>query len=210
MRLSAALTGKPTSTDLTPRTASLAFASLDHCHWGRRWLEQAGLALPERDSLCPCARFCGDGSGASAPVLSNRPRWWQRIQVCRHSATRPKRFQDPPHHETRSRLASTCDTSHTETHKVSCPAPAPPPSLRNTAPMNQLLIECSDLPSAMVEATGRSPLHLKSVDGHFDIVRGRTRFDGWRRNVARGCTSTGVGGGIYLRGRDSFGRSLRG
>ena len=29
----------------------------------------------------------------------------------------------------------------------SCPAPAPPQSLRNTAAMNQLLVGCSDLPS---------------------------------------------------------------
>ena len=62
---------------------------------------------------------------------------------------------------------------------------------------------------SLVEATGRSLLHLESVDGQL-FVRVRTRFDGWRRNVARGCTSTGVGGGIYLRGRYSFGRSLRG
>jgi len=56
----------------------------------------------------------------------------------------------------------------------------------------------------------RSLLHLKSVDGHPGIVRGRPRFDGWRRNVPRGCTPMGIGRGIYLRGRDSFGRSLRG
>jgi hypothetical protein len=62
----------------------------------------------------------------------------------------------------------------------------------------------------LVEATGRSLLHLKSVDGHLGIVRGRPRFDGWRRNVPRGCTSMEIGRGIYLRGRDSFGRSLRG
>jgi hypothetical protein len=63
---------------------------------------------------------------------------------------------------------------------------------------------------SLVNATGRSLLHLESVDGHFGIVGVRTRFDGWRRNFARRCTSTGVGGGIYLRGRYSFGRSLRG
>jgi len=62
----------------------------------------------------------------------------------------------------------------------------------------------------LVEATGRSLLHLEPVDGQLGIVRVRTRFDGWRRNVPRGCTSTGVGGGISLRGRYSFGRSLRG
>src|SRR5262245_33807557 len=118
----------------TPRTASLAFASLDHSHWSRGWLERAGSALPERGSLRPCAWFFGDGAGASAPVLSNRPRWWQLIQECRHSAARPKRFRDPPHRETWSRLAAICDTSHTEMRKVSCPAPAPPRSLRNTAP----------------------------------------------------------------------------
>src|SRR5262249_33461969 len=60
------------------------------------------------------------------------------------------------------------------------------------------------------DATGRSLLHLESVDGQLGIVRGRTRFDGWRRNVARGCTSTGVGGWIYWCGRYSFGRSVRG
>src|SRR5262245_4029808 len=63
---------------------------------------------------------------------------------------------------------------------------------------------------SLVKATGRSLLHLESVDGQLGIVRGRTRFDGWRRNVARGCTSTGVGGWIYWRGRYSFGRSVRG
>src|SRR5262249_13095339 len=63
---------------------------------------------------------------------------------------------------------------------------------------------------SLVKATSCSLLHLESVDGHFGIVRVRTRFDGWRRNFARRCTSTGVGGGIYLRGRYSFGRSLRG
>ena len=62
----------------------------------------------------------------------------------------------------------------------------------------------------IVETTGRSLLHLESVDGQLGIVGVRTRFDGWHRNVARGCTLTGVGGGIYLRGRYSFGRSLRG
>ena len=68
------------------------------------------------------------------------------------------------------------------------------------------LVGCDSL----VKATGRSLLHLKSVDGQLGIVRVRTRFDGWSRNVARRCTSTGVGGGIYLRGRYSFDRSLRG
>ena len=131
----------------TPRTASLAFALLDHSQWSRRWWERAGLAVPERGSLCLCARFFGDGSGASTLVLSNRPRWWQRIQECRHSAARPKRFRDPPHRETWSRLAAICDTSHTEMRKVSCPAPAPPQSSRKTAPMNKLLVGCSDLPS---------------------------------------------------------------
>ena len=63
---------------------------------------------------------------------------------------------------------------------------------------------------SLVEATGRPLLHLESVDGQLGIVRVPTRFDGWRRNVARGCTSTGVGGRIYLRGRYSFGRGLRG
>jgi hypothetical protein len=110
-------------------------------------LERAGLALPERRSLCLCARFFGDASRASAPVPSNRPRCWQLIQECRHSAARPKRFRDPPHRETWSRFAAICDTSHTEMRKVSCPAPAPPQSWRNTAPMNQLLVGCSDLPS---------------------------------------------------------------
>ena len=173
-------------------------------------MERAGLAPPERNSFCLYARFFGDGSEASAPVLSNRPQWWQLIQECRHSAARPKRFRDLPHRETRSRRGTICDTSHTEMRKVSCRAPAPPQNLRNTAPMNQLPVGCSNLQSPMVEATGRLPLHLKSVDGHLGIVSGRTRFDGWRWNVARGCTSTGVSGGIYLRGRDPFGRSLRG
>ena len=131
---------KPTSTGLPPRTASLAFASLDYSHWCRRSLERAGLALPERGSL-----FLW--SDASAPVFSNRPRWWQLIQECQHSAARPKRFRDPPHRETCSRLAAICGTCHTEMRKVSCPAPAPPQSLRNTVPMNQLLVGCSDLPS---------------------------------------------------------------
>ena len=48
----------------------------------------------------------------------------------------------------------------------------------------------------LVEATGSSLLHLESVDGQLGIVRVRTRFDGWRRNVARGCTSTAVGEGF--------------
>jgi len=74
-------------------------------------------------------------------------------------------------------------------------------------PMNQLLVEYSDLPSPMVEAKSSSPLHLESVDGHLGTVRGHTRSDGWRRNER---TSMGVGRGIYLRGSDSFGRSLRG
>ena len=34
-----------------------------------RWLERAGLALLERDSLCRCLRFFGDGSNPSAPVF---------------------------------------------------------------------------------------------------------------------------------------------
>jgi hypothetical protein len=59
----------------------------------------------------------------------------------------------------------------------------------------------------LVEATAASLLHLESVDRC--IVRVRTRFGGRRRNVARGYTSTRVGGGIYLRGRYSFGCSLR-
>ena len=130
------------STDSPPRTASLALASLDH-HWGRRCLERVGLALAERGSLRPSAWFVGCGSGASlplrrdalAPVLSNRPLWWQLIQECLHSVARPERFRDPPHRETWSRLVAICDTSHTELRKVSCPAPAPPQSLRNTAPM---------------------------------------------------------------------------
>ena len=131
--LSAALTGKPTSTDLPPRTTSSAFASQDHSHWIWRWLERAGLALPERDSLCRCTRFFGDGSDASAPALSNRPQWWRLIQEYRHSAARPKKFREPPHRETLSRLAAICDTFHTEMRKGSCPAPAPPQGLRNTA-----------------------------------------------------------------------------
>jgi hypothetical protein len=142
------------STDSPPRTASLALASLDH-HWGRRCLERVGLALAERGSLRPSAWFVGCGSGASlplrrdalAPVLSNRPLWWQLIQECLHSVARPERFRDPPHRETWSRLVAICDTSHTELRKVSCPAPAPPQSLRNTAPMNKPLVGCSDLPS---------------------------------------------------------------
>ena len=207
MRLSAALTGKTTSTDLPPRTASLACASQDHSRWNRRWLEQAGLALPERDLICHCARLSGDASDAFAPVLSNRPQWWQLIQDYRHGAGPPKKFRDPPHRETWSRLAAICDTSHTEMRKVSCPAPAPPQGLRNTAPMNRLLVEYSDLPSPMIEAKGSWPLHLESVDGHFGTVGGHTRSDGWRRN---GCTSMGVGGGIYLCGTDSFGCRLRG
>jgi hypothetical protein len=151
------------STDSPPRTASLALASLDH-HWGRRCLERVGLALAERGSLRPSAWFVGCGSGASlplrrdalAPVLSNRPLWWQLIQECLHSVARPERFRDPPHRETWSRLVAICDTSHTELRKVSCPAPAPPQSLRNTAPMNKPLVGCSDLPSPIFfyEAAG--------------------------------------------------------
>jgi len=139
---------KPTSTDL-PRTASSALASLDHPHWSRRWLERVGLALAERGSLRPCARVVGDGSGASAPVLSNSPRWWQLVQECPHSVARPKRFRDPPHRETWSRLAAICDTSRTGMRKASCPAPASQPGLRNIVPMNQVLVGCSDLPSPM-------------------------------------------------------------
>jgi hypothetical protein len=60
---------------------------------------------------------------------------------------------------------------------------------------------------SLVKATGRSLLHLESVDGHLGVVRVRTRLDRWRRNFAR--TSTGFGGRIYLRGRYSFGRSFR-
>ena len=101
----------------------------------RRWLGRVRVA-----------RFVGDGLGASAPVLSNRPRWWQLIQECRHSAARAKRFPNLPHRETWSRLVAICDISHTGMRKVSCPAPAPPPSLRNTTPLNQLLVGCSDLP----------------------------------------------------------------
>jgi hypothetical protein len=126
-------------------------------------LERAGSALPERGSLRPCAWFFGDGAGASAPVLSNRPRWWQLIQECRHSAARPKRFRDPPHRETWSRLAAICDTSHTEMRKV-LPAPAPPQSLRNTAAMNQLLVGCSDLPSPIF-------FSMKSPDTSREVVR---------------------------------------
>ena len=109
MRLSAAPT-KSRLLRIYPRTV---FASLDHSHWSRCWLERAGLALAERGSLRPCAPFFGDRSGTSA-----RPRWWQLIQGCRHNAARPKRVRDLPHRETWSRLAAICDTSHTEMRKV--------------------------------------------------------------------------------------------
>jgi hypothetical protein len=158
------------STDSPPRTASLALASLDH-HWGRRCLERVGLALAERGSLRPSAWFVGCGSGASlplrrdalAPVLSNRPLCWQLIQECLHSVARPERFRDPPHRETWSRLVAICDTSHTELRKVSCPAPAPPQSLRNTAPMNKPLVGCSDLPSPNFFLSSRRPLIIHSA-----------------------------------------------
>jgi hypothetical protein len=46
----------------------------------------------------------------------------------------------------------------------SCPAPAPPQSLRNTAAMNQLLVGCSDLPSPIF-------FSMKSPDASREVVR---------------------------------------
>ena len=44
----------------------------------------------------------------------------------------------------------------------------------------------------------RSLLHLESVDGQLGIARGRTRFNWWRRNFVRRC-STGIANRNYLR-----------
>ena len=60
---------------------------------------------------------------------------------------RREKFLDPPHRETWLRLVAIYDTSHTELCKVSCPGPAPPQRLRNTAPTNKTLGGRSGLPS---------------------------------------------------------------
>jgi hypothetical protein len=133
------------------RTASSAFALVNHPVWRRRWV---GLALAERGSHRSSAWFVGYGASlalrrnapAPAPVLLNRPRCWQLIQKCLHSAARPERFRDPPHRETWLRFVAICDTFHTALRKVSRPAPAPPQSLRNTSPINKPLVGCSGLP----------------------------------------------------------------
>jgi hypothetical protein len=135
---------KTIATDLT------AFSGhpMDLPPWVRRcWLGGVRLRLAEGGSL-PCAWVSGEGSGA-VPVLSDRRRWRQLIQGWRDNA-RPRRFRDPFHREMCSRFAAIRDKSRNRMRKVSCPAsrlPAPPLSLRHTAPKNQSPAGCNDLPS---------------------------------------------------------------
>lgn len=96
-----------------------------------------------------CAWSVGGRSSVYAPVLSNRSRRRQLIYECPRSVARPKRFRDPLHRETWSRLAAICGTSHTGMRKVSCHAPASPPGLRNTVPIDQTQVRCGDLPCPM-------------------------------------------------------------
>lgn len=142
-----------TFTDSATGTASLSFASPDRPHWARRWLELIALAVveswlrPFAWSVAASLPFHRHGFVSPAPVLSNRSRYWQLIQECLHDVARREKFLDPPHRETWLRLVAIYDTSHTELCKVSCPGPAPPQRLRNTAPTNKTLGGRSGLPS---------------------------------------------------------------